>query len=485
MKRRSFLKITSGFALSMQSIAGSVLGANERIRLAVIGVGIRGRELAWQVEKMSGVEIVALCDPDAERVEGLAGRLGRGRKHRSAPRSETDFRKILDDPEIDGVLICSPNHWHAHMTVMACQAGKDVMVEKPVCHTLWEGWRMLEAAEKSGCIVSGGFQARGDSGMLDFMDWLKEENQPLGDLISVHAFWYNAREAIGKRKEPLPAPDSVDYDLWLGPARDEPIYRDAFHYDWHWVWNTGNGEIGNIGAHNLDLARWVCGDPMPSEVRTLSAGNRFVWDDAGETPNMHWAVIDFGTGVPVVVEVRSLPFQPGSKRGNGFKGMGAGIVASYEDGEFRGGRGGGKVYDTDNQVIRKFSGDGGRDHLASFFRAMRSRNGSELRCTLEDAVFSTQCCHLAEIGARLGEPLSPDELGEIVQARPPVLHELWDHMNRHLDNWEVDYAQQPWRVGPELVYDQQKQVFTSSRKQAMAQSMHQRDYRKAYPFPVS
>ncbi|MEM9235164.1 MAG: Gfo/Idh/MocA family oxidoreductase, partial [Verrucomicrobiota bacterium] len=184
--RRSFLQLAlSGAACSLAP--GRVIGANDRIRIAAIGLGGRGVGIAGQAVRLGGVELVALCDADSKRLDAGAAKLLKQKAVSEGVRKETDFRKLLEDPEIDAVLIATPNHWHALMTVMACEAGKDVMVEKPVCHTLDEGWRMIKAAKKQGRIVCGGFQQRADSGLLALQDYLKAENDPYGAVTGIHA----------------------------------------------------------------------------------------------------------------------------------------------------------------------------------------------------------------------------------------------------------------------------------------------------------
>ncbi|MEP4078441.1 Gfo/Idh/MocA family protein [Haloferula sp.] len=484
--RRRFLRTAGAAALAPAVGRAAGSGANEQIRVAVIGLGTRGPAIAWNLLKIPDVELVAICDADTERMDDFEKKLSKDPKAGRGVKKVQDFRKVMDDPEIDAVMICTPNHWHAHMTLMACEAGKDAMVEKPVCHTIWEGWRMMEAAKKHGRIITGGFQNRGDSGLIRFFDYLESESQPVGKLESVNALWHRFRESIGKRKSPLKPPASVDYNLWLGPAMDEPIYREKFHYDWHWMWNTGSGEMGNLGAHNLDIARWAIGDPKDKPVRVLSAGNRFVWDDAGETPNMHWARYDFGNGIPFTVEVRDLNLKPDVKRLAGFKGISSGMILKYEGGEFRGGRGGGKLYGNDNKVIEKFAGDGGKDHLVSFFNAVRSRNESDLRCKLEDAVYSSQCVLMGGLATRIGSPATPDDISKVMSGEPKAVQGMWEHMGEHLENWDIDYAKEPWMLGPELTYDWKAQHFSAASEPAAlakAQALHQRSYREAFPFP--
>ena len=247
-------KITRRHAL--QGLAASaalapsinVLGANEKIRMGFIGLGGRGSGSVNWFAKQPDVEIAHLCDVDQERIDKNL------KKHTSANGSQ-DMREMLDDDNLDAVCISTCNHWHALATIWACQAGKDVYVEKPVSHNVWEGRKMVEAARKYNRIVQGGTQQRSDELQSRIKDYL--DSGELGAIKFVRCNRYGLRGSIGLEETPIKAPDSCDYDLWLGPAQDIPIHRSKFHYDWHWVWNTGNGELGNWGPHIIDDLRNV------------------------------------------------------------------------------------------------------------------------------------------------------------------------------------------------------------------------------------
>ena len=261
---------------------------------------------------------------------------------------------MLERKDIDAVVLTTPNHWHALQTIWGCQAGKDVYVEKPVCHTVWEGRQMIKAAKKYGRIVQAGFQNRSDIGLNEAFPWIHSGN--IGEIRMVRGLCYRNRASIGKIDSPLVPPKTVNYDTWLGPAEHEVLYRPELHYDWHWDFNTGNGDLGNQGPHELDLIRWVLGDPdHPRKIQSI--GGRFGWNDAGNTPNMGITTFDWGE-IPVLFEVRNLWVRPELNSAPNFKGSRVGVVVTCDGGEFRGGRGGGIVYDNNGKKMKAFKGDG-------------------------------------------------------------------------------------------------------------------------------
>ena len=283
VSRRRFVKQTAMAAGAVVAPLGSVwskpIGANDDIRVAI--VGFNGHGYGKHMEsylKIPGVRIVALCDPDrkvlAKGVKRLAG-------INPQVRTFTDIRKLLDEPDIDAISGATPNHWHALSTVWACQAGKHVCVEKPVSHNIWEGRKMVEAAAKYKRLVQADLDLRSSTGRQEAVEYL--QGGELGKILMVHSWVYKHRTSIGKVSGSGTLPDSVDYDLWCGPAPKGPLPRRNLHYDWHWQWDTGNGEIGNNGPHHLDACRWAMGEPgLPMSV--FSIGGRFGYDDDGRNP---------------------------------------------------------------------------------------------------------------------------------------------------------------------------------------------------------
>jgi predicted dehydrogenase len=444
ISRRQFIQ-TTGLTLSASALsAGRVLGANSQVRMAVIGLGWWGGHLIDKFTQCDPVRIVALCDVDRQHLNRAADQL---EKQRGAVDRESDYRRLLDRKDIDVVVLAVPNHWHALMTIEACQAGKDVYVEKPCAHSIWEGQQMVKAARRYNRIVQVGLQGSSTECLPELVAWLREGH--IGSIQAIHAIWYNLnkRAPIGKRTTPLKPPASLDYHLWLGPAQDLPLYRDQFHYDWHWNWNTGNGEIGNIGTHAIDLARHFLGDPEPTG-EVISFGNRFQWGDAGETPNMHVAAYEMA-GVPVILEMNNFPDAPGRKAGPVFRGTRRGQIVVCEGGTFVG-HGKGKVVDLQGKVIRKFSS--GHNHHRNFIDAVISRNRRDLNAEIERGNDSCQLPLLANIAHRTGEPVSPKKLEDHI-SDAPYLHDAFTRYQAQAMRLGFDFNKQPWILGQGLSFD--------------------------------
>lgn len=459
-----------GFAVQKQS-------PNEELRMAVIGTGGRGGEHIQKFSQARGSRIVALCDADESAVNRRADQLEKQTK--TKVERFVDYRKVLERDDIDAVSIASPNHWHALMTIHACQAGKHVYVEKPVCHTIWEGRKMVEAMRKYQKIVAAGFQNRSDVGLLEAIPMIHDGT--FGKVTQARGLCYRKRASIGKRDRPLTPPASVDYDLWLGPAADVPIMRPNFHYDWHWVFNTGNGDLGNQGPHEMDLLRWALGDPQhPAKV--VSFGGRFAWNDAGDTPNMQCALFDFGDNIPVIFEVRNLYQKENPKVGAFERGPEVGIIITMEKGEFRGGRGGGSFYDNDGKEVKKFKGDSGESHMQNFVDAVLNNTPDTLRSPLESAFYSSCMSHLGNISVRTGRPTSDAELVKALGERPLAV-ECFERFSEQLDSWSVDTKMSPWQLGPELTFDAKTERFTAGENLEAANALIRREDRKPHVVP--
>ncbi|HSI33189.1 MAG TPA: Gfo/Idh/MocA family oxidoreductase, partial [Tepidisphaeraceae bacterium] len=314
--RRAFLASAAASTAAVALSRTRIYGANDRVNMGFIAVGGRGSySVKWYDDlskpasadaQKSGkalppenLRIAGLCDVDGKTLGTVA------KKYPDA-KAEIDFRKILDDKDIHAVVISTCNHWHALAAVWAIQAGKDVYVEKPVSNNVWEGRKIVEAARKYNKIVQGGTQQRSDPVQKQIKELIKSGELGKIQWVRGNRYGVDARGSIGKLDQPLKPPADVNYDLWLGPAQDQPIFRKKFHYDWHWVWNTGAGEMGNWGVHILDDIRNVLGDQYSLPKRILSAGGRVAWDDAGESPNVHTVYFDTG-GIPVIFSLSNLP----------------------------------------------------------------------------------------------------------------------------------------------------------------------------------
>ncbi len=480
ISRRVFLRgasLTVGAAAVIpQSVLAQVAGANEAIRIAVVGVGGKGADHVATFKKLPDARIVALCDADRSVLAAAKGKL---EKEGIRADGYLDLRKLLERNDIDAVVTATPNHWHALVTVWSCQAGKDVYVEKPVSHEIWEGRKMIEAARKYHRIVQAGTQSRTDPALAEAFAYVRAGS--LGRMKLVRGFCYKRRKSIGKVQEAQPIPATVDYNLWSGPAPTAPLMRKSLHYDWHWAWLTGNGDIGNQGIHEMDMCRWAAGQAgLPPRVACL--GGRFGYVDDGETPNTQLAYFDYQP-VPILFEVRGLPMareEEGESMDN-FKGVRVGVVIECEDGYFAGGAGGGSVFDRNGKKIKQFAGPGGRDHQANFLKAVRSRKVSDLNADIEVCHLSSALCHMANISFRTGQAQRREEILERIKGQPP-LAEGFGRCVEHLKANQVDISGPAATLGAALTMDAPREQFTGEFAEK-ANAWLKREYRKPFEIP--
>src|ERR1700736_1028107 len=291
MQRRTF--IVAGGALAMRAF-----GANERVNVAIVGVGGRGRDHINSYVKVPGARIAALCDVDSAQTE--RGSVMVEKATGEKPQIYQDLRKLYDDKDIDAVSIATPNHWHALAAMWACQAGKDVYSEKPASYNMYEGDQMVNAARKLNRIVQIGMQGRSTVHKRKAMQLLHDG--AIGKIYMAKGLCFKRRPSIGRTPtEQVPA--GLNWDIFLGPAPMRPYTKNRFAYNWHWFWDTGNGDIGNQGIHEMDIARWGLGRGLPSSA--VSYGGKYVYDDDQETPNTQIATFDYGDA-ELVFEVRGL-----------------------------------------------------------------------------------------------------------------------------------------------------------------------------------
>jgi predicted dehydrogenase len=480
MNRRSFIKTTALATASLglsplgarsQAVNARVRGANEDIRIAVVGFNGRGRSHISGFRALKGVRVVALCDVDQDVLDkGVKEFKDRG----ETVAAYRDFRKLLENPDIDAVSLATPNHWHALGTVWAVQAGKDVYAEKPASHNVWEGRQAVEAARKYGRMVQTGSQSRSSVGLQEAVAWLHAGNH--GKIIRARGLCYKRRASIGKAEQPLVIPASIDYDQWCGPAPMETLMRKRLHYDWHWVWPTGNGDLGNQGVHQMDIARWVLGEDGLAPV-TLSVGGRLGYDDDGTTPNTQIVVHNYAKA-PLIFEVRGLPASCTTDKMDNYHGAGIGVVVDCE---------GGRVvipsystaivFDKEGREIRKF--DGGGDHFANFIKAVRSRKHTDLNADILDGHLSAALCHTGNISYCLGKKLQPDAIREAVRDDKEMAGAL-GRMDEHLAANQVDLKKTPATLGAALKLDVQRESIAGN---AAAGRMLTRDYRKPFVVP--
>ena len=445
--RRQFLRtagaagITAWTARSRAQIAG----ANTDIRVAVIGFGGRGGSHIGAFSGMPGVRLVALCDVDQKVLDGEVKKVSE--KTKTEVKGYRDLRQLFDAKDIDAVSIATPNHWHALATIWAIQTGRDVYVEKPVSHNVSEGRRAVEFARKHGKIVQTGTQCRSSrKGIAAAVQWVKEGN--LGKITLSRGLCYKRRPSIGKTEGPQPLPENVDYDLWCGPAEKLPLRRKKLHYDWHWVWNTGNGDLGNQGIHQMDICRWFLGETALAP-KVLSFGGRLGYDDDGETANTQ-IVYQAYANAPLLFEVRGLETP---KHMNAAVGCiihcegGHILVPDYNTAI---------AFDREGREIKKWSGS--EDHFANFISAVKSRKSTDLHADILEGHLSSALCHTGNISYRLGQKKSREELDAALKS-DAALTESFGRMTEHLAANHVDLTATPATLGMPLTMDPATETF--------------------------
>ncbi|MHC4582264.1 MAG: Gfo/Idh/MocA family oxidoreductase [Planctomycetota bacterium] len=484
LSRRDFIRgsmaVGAGFALAAPN--SRVRGANNDLRFAVVGTGGQGNGHIKFFHEKEGVRVVAICDADESQAKKRA--VAFEKKYGQKVKTYVDVRELLEDKSIDAITSATPNHWHSLVTIWACQAGKDVYIEKPVSHNVWEGRKMVEAARKYDKIVQTGTQKRSSEAHPAAFDWMQKGN--LGRMKCVRSLCYKARYEgtrgiVNGTNGPNPLPDYVDYNLWCGPAEMEPLRRKDLHYKWHWVWNTGNGDLGNQGIHEMDLGRWALGDPGLAP-RVMSFGGRFRVNDAGETANTQIVFLDYKP-VPLIFEVRGLPRKIGDKAMDGWRrtGTNVGIVVQCEGGYWTAGDGGGYVWDNDNKrTDKRFLGGGGGNHHQNFIDAVRSHKVSDLNADIEKGHFSSALCHMGNISYRLGKTMSVSEARSTIDNEHVL--DSFDRMVEHLKVNAVDLEKEPITMGPMLTMDTKKERFVGENSE-MANMFIKRNYREPFIVP--
>lgn len=400
LSRRSFFQ---GAALAVS--ATRVQGANDRITVGLIGIGGRGTAHLNGYVKLPSAQITALCDVNQAARERAQTRLTNAGTEKA--KEYADMKDLFSDKSVDAVSVATPNHWHALTAIWACQAGKDVYVEKPASYNIHESWRMVEVARQTKRMVQVGSQSRSIPGCIKAMQLLKEG--VIGEVYMAKGLCFKRRKSIGKTP-PEPTPAGLDWDKFLGPAPMRPYTKNRFAYNWHWFWDTGNGDLGNQGVHQMDVARWGLGEAqMPKSC--VSTGGKYVYDDDQETPNTQLATYSYGPK-EIVFEVRGLltgpeagaPIKGGNTIGNIFLGSEGWMYLN--GGSF-------EVYKGEsNEKVMEEKGAGGDStvaHMQNFLDACRSRNHKQLNAEIEIGAMSATLCHLANISYRVGRKLQWDE----------------------------------------------------------------------------
>ena len=437
--RRDFLKTGAVAAATIATSTRQVLGANDRIRIAVVGVRGRGWDHVKGYKPISGVEIAYFCDVDENVLRKRcadAEQMGIAK-----PQTYVDIRKLLEDKNVDAVSIATPNHWHSLIGIWAAQAGKDIYIEKPCSHNWWEGRQLVRAIDKYKVICEHGSQCRSSAAIVDSMNQMR--SGLLGNIYMSRGLCYKWRDTIGHApQEPVPA--GVHYDLWTGPAPLKPFTRNRFHYNWHWIWDTGNGDLGNQGIHQLDLARWGLGVGLPNKITAL--GGHFLFDDDQQTPNVLTVAYEFRTpeGKTKMMNFEVRGWMTNHEAGIGTSEFASGDVpaaglkadrpsqktlgpASGKPGTIGNLYYGSKGYlaISNYDSYKSFLGDNNEpgpakhepvrnEHFVNFIDCVRSRRAEDLHAPIREGYLSTTLVHLANASYRLGRTINFDPETESV-----------------------------------------------------------------------
>jgi len=400
MNRREFLgSVAAGLAFEARSWS-----ANDKVNVAIVGVGGRGKGHVRDFARRQDANLVAVCDVDTRQTDQAVELFSSARNVK--PKAYQDLRKLYEDKGVEAVIICAPNHWHALATIWACQAGKDVYVEKPVTYNPFEGPRVVAAARRANRVVQCGMQRRSLVHKKRAIELLHQG--VIGKVYMARGLCYKRRKTIGKKPDGT-APATVNWDLFLGPAATRPFNENRFLYNWHWFWDTGNGEIGNQGIHELDMARW--GLKKTGNPKTVfSSGGKYIYDDDQETPNTQVSIYDYGD-CEMVFEVRGLNTGGESEmelRGDNFVGnlfYGSGGYMVLEDAGF-------KIFLGDKRQpgeamkIVEGKDDENTAHVTNFLEAVRSRRWQDLVADIQEGVISTDLVHIANASYRTRRKLA-------------------------------------------------------------------------------
>ena len=382
-----------GLNAAAAAASSSGRSANDRLNVGVIGVRNHGKLLAGELARLSDVEVKTLCDIDeAQFAPAIHAVTDAGRQ---APATERDFRRLLDDPSIDAVVIATPDHWHAAMTNLACLAGKDVYVESPATHSVAEGAGMIEAADRTNRIVQVGLQQRSGTHFRSAVEFIQSGR--LGTVRLAKAWIVHRRKSIGHKPD-CDAPVNVDYQQWLGSAPSRPFNPNRFHFNWRWYWDYGGGELAHWGVHMLDVARWGLAVDMPTRVSAV--GGKYAFDDDQQTPDSLSVQYSFQND-----RDKSILWEHRLWSSHGIEGRSSGVAFHGERGTLVVDRGGWKVYDHSENVTADASDLQGT-HLRNFVDCVRSRQSPA--ANLQIGIAASTLCHLGNIAYRRGREIRLD-----------------------------------------------------------------------------
>ena len=471
MSRRSFVKKT---AVAAGAVCGAglltdaasyarVIGANDKVRLALAGAGGRGGEHCKFFSEIPNVEFVWVVEPDANRAGAMAKRVADTFK--TTPKVGSEYRAMLEDKDVDAVSVASCNHWHALMGIWACQADKDVFLEKPCSQNLAEGRVLIDTAEKTKRIVQHGTQNRSLLGWKAVAEAIR--NEKYGKLIGAKVYCHRPRPGL-KFKPTGDPPANLDWNQWIGPVAMEPYHANLMPYNWHWFWNTGNGEIGNNGVHYFDICRWVLGWMHPNSA--ISFGTRFVPDketdykDQAETPNIQFVLYDFN-GIPLVYESCGLrgkkeEWTPWEKP-EFYTDQGV-FDRSGKNYLFRPNGGGEPVViyngnDTPEGYTEKFP----QRHFENFINCVRDRDASKLFAPIREGHYSAGICHWGNVSYRTAEPAPLDKAREAMGDNPLMLKSMDSVLTNVQKVLDIDPKEIPFMLGKKLEIDVEKEKVTN------------------------
>jgi len=473
IQRRQFLQTLAAAAtvtISGTKSSGQVVGANEAIRIGIAGLNGRGADHVGGYLPMPNVRIAYLIDPDT-RTYAARLRTIRDRDAAANPQTVSDVRRALEDRNLDAISIATPNHWHALMTIWGAQAGKHVYVEKPCSHNVHEGRIAADMARRHNVIVQHGTQSR-SGGWNNTIAVVR--SGAYGKLLVSQALVYKRRNSINTQPASA-APTELDFDLWTGPAQRTAFHRNLVHYNWHWFWDFGNGDIGNQGVHQMDIARWaIDGATLPRSV--ASVGGRFGYTDQGETPNTQITLMDFGE-TKLLFEVRGLPTPS-------YRTESIGNIFHLEQGIVAGGRFYPRGDMANPQPLARPANapaarPGGASHYANFIAAVRERRRETLNADILEGHYSSALCHLANISYRLGENAPFNERTQAFGDNREA-GEAYTRMLEHLRTNNIPIDGQNYRVGPNLAFDARTERFTNN---DAANRLLTRQYRDPFTVP--
>lgn len=450
------------------------VGANDKIRVAVIGVNGQGGNHLGEWLRNPDVDLVGVCDADPAAHQKHMNKF-KSLKHQ--PKYYQDVRKLCEDKNIDAVSIATPNHWHAVMAVWAMQSGKDVYVEKPCSHNVLEGRVMTQWARKLNRMCQMGVQSRSMTGMRQTLDFI--QSGKIGKVTEARAICYRRRDSIGMVNTPAPIPEGLDFDLWCGPAPKVVPIRKRLHYDWHWVFETGNGDLGNQNPHELDKARWALGkNELPKRV--ISLGGRLGYTDNGDVANSQVSIFQWDDGAQLISDVRGLPIKTPvtfGLKGGPFNGAcniwfgtdGYAVGPNYTSGV---------AFDYKGNQLGKWSGGDYQAHFVNFVKAIKSRDYKDLHLDIEQGHLSSALAHLGNVSYRLGKVV-PAGTKPSKFAESKHVAQTMESFEAHLKEHNVDFNATKFYMGEELTIDPKTELSTNE----AANKLFTREYRKGFELP--